>query len=576
MFRGGYGFVVAMVCIICFAAGLRKAESWELKLQGTLTWKYELLGQMGTAGFFGPHDTDRSTFNLQQMNFYAGHNVGFDRTVSGLDAVAQTSYMTFRPKFKVNKAVVFEGEYYVGSWQSTSEPFGTTRYQLQFEAPGDLVRSEYRVFEFSGAKRAFSPGYWNWLRARVKLPWGTLAYGKRLKKSAMGLIWNSENSSSESLSLTAPYGPFLIGLGFYAARPGPENYYHIADRSGIRSVNFSGGMRYLSGPLQIGFNRGVAFRHRGGERRLGGLPVNARNYWSHEREDHNTWFHVAYNNGRFFLNAEYARRFRRVVRSSPFPQRLYRDNEFETWGIETGLLTGPAKISFLLVSVSGRDRRGNGDGGFNQDGVFKDNSLEACPDVVSNTAVFRPYSLLMVYNYSSGTPASPLSHEGNLDGAMAYGARLDYSLAANLNVFGTVFYATRPYTGYGWGYLSPLRSWNTGNVWTATTTGEVVRVIGGARENNGRQRLTTAGSPTIPDDALGWEVDAGFEWKLLEGFTLRSTFAYWQPGDWFKYACVSLANPGWRSPNEGNLWGTDPSRSIDPVFGVQTAMNIDF
>lgn len=570
------GFLVAIVCIGSFTAGLPKAESWELKLHGTFTWKYELLGQMGPSGFFGPHDTDRSTFNLHQMNFYAGHNVGFDRTVSGLDAVAQTQYMTLNMKFRLNPAVLAEGEYYVGSWASTSQPFGTTQYQQQFEAQADLVRSEYRTYEFEGVKRAFSPGYWNWFRARVKLPWGTLAYGKRPRRAAMGLMLNAENSSSESVSLTVPYGPFLFSMGFYPSRAGPENYYHIADRSNIRPVNASVGMRYFSGPLQIGFNHGLAFRHRGGERNLGLLPRNAENYWSHEREDHNTWCHLAYFNGSFFLNAEYGRRFRRVIRSSPFSQRLYRDQEFETWGIETGVLVGPAKMSLLLVSVPGPDRRGNGAGGFNQNGVFKDNSMEACPDDVSNTGVFIPYTFLMVYNYSVGTPANPPSNEGNLDGAMGYGARLDYALAANLNVFGTFFYATRPYTGYGWGYLSPLRTWGTGNVWTATTTGEVARVVGGARENNTRQRLTTAGSPTIPDDALGWEVDAGFDWKLLESFTLRCTFAYWQPGDWFKYACVSLANPGWRAPTAANRWGTDPTRSIDQVFGLQVRMLMDF
>ena len=46
------------------------------------------------------------------------------------------------------------------------------------------------------------------------------------------------------------------------------------------------------------------------------------------------------------------------------------------------------------------------------------------------------------------------------------------------------------------------------------------------------------GSPSIPNDSLGWEVSVGVDWKLLENLTTRLRGAYWQPGGWFKYACV--------------------------------------
>ena len=68
-------------------------------------------------------------------------------------------------------------------------------------------------------------------------------------------------------------------------------------------------------------------------------------------------------------------------------------------------------------------------------------------------------------------------------------------------------------------------------------TGNVAFTINGA-----------AGSPNIPDRALGWEVDAGFDWKLLEGFTTNFTLAYWAPGKWFNYACIDRSVPVWNVP----------------------------
>ncbi len=51
--------------------------------------------------------------------------------------------------------------------------------------------------------------------------------------------------------------------------------------------------------------------------------------------------------------------------------------------------------------------------------------------------------------------------------------------------------------------------------------------------------------PTIPDGALGYEIDAGFDWKLLEGLTARCTMGYWVPGKWFSYACVDKSQANW-------------------------------
>jgi hypothetical protein len=77
-------------------------------------------------------------------------------------------------------------------------------------------------------------------------------------------------------------------------------------------------------------------------------------------------------------------------------------------------------------------------------------------------------------------------------------------------------------------------------------------------------------TPTIPDGALGYEFDAGFDWKLLEGLTARCTFGYWVPGKWFSYACADKSVPNWGSYNAvSETFGTIPGKTIDPVFGME-------
>ncbi len=93
------------------------------------------------------------------------------------------------------------------------------------------------------------------------------------------------------------------------------------------------------------------------------------------------------------------------------------------------LLNSPSCTSWL----PGPDRRG---------GAWIDRQ---CWDVSSftNVPIFMPYSYLMVYTYAGGTNYRNPWGEGALEDASSFGARLDYAVAANLNAFGTFFYADR-------------------------------------------------------------------------------------------------------------------------------------
>ena len=77
------------------------------------------------------------------------------------------------------------------------------------------------------------------------------------------------------------------------------------------------------------------------------------------------------------------------------------------------------------------------------------------------------------------------------------------------------------------------------------------------------------GAPTIPDNNLGYEFAAGFDWKLLEGLTLNATFAYWRPGKWINFACVDKGMQTWPVQAAGNRFGINPNRDIDSIFGME-------
>jgi hypothetical protein len=152
-------------------------------------------------------------------------------------------------------------------------------------------------------------------------------------------------------------------------------------------------------------------------------------------------------------------------------------------------------------------------------------------------------------------------------------------VAANLNVSGSLFYATRVSKGWGWGSLALDGSANV-------VLFGVENIYG--YPYNALQNLLTNGAPSIPDDSLGWEVTAGVDWKLLEALTLRARGAYWQPGKWFNYACVDktvvtrVTNDFIMFPNQtdgaaiGSSWGINPNRTIDPIIGFQTYVEYDF
>jgi hypothetical protein len=157
-----------------------------------------------------------------------------------------------------------------------------------------------------------------------------------------------------------------------------------------------------------------------------------------------------------------------------------------------------------------------------------------------------------------------LSGNGYLRDASALAARLDYAVAANLNVYGSLFYANRTSNGYSWGCIGP----NAG-----ATAGPFTHAANGNLDLNLNRYPA---SPNIPDTALGYEVDTGFDWKLLEHWVLGVVVGYWQPGKWFSYACIDRSVVGWHDGSTATNFGTAPDKVIDAVIGGAFNLTFEF
>ena len=594
--------ILALGLILCLM--VPGANAWEFSMDGIFTWQYTKAGQLGSNGFFGKYDVDNSGISngrFASLNGWFGPRFGnvYDSVemTSGSDAAYNAIYMSTNMQVRINEAIRVRGNYYLAAWS-----YGVGPHSQFGAATADLVSYGYPAMMFDGVQRSFSPGYWRTLWVTAQIPWGQIALGKRPASFGMGLMADgADNMSSEALSLFAFSGPFRYGWSVYSARRTPHDRYwwgdgppandtnaggyfnSIADMNAMRTYDFGPTLTYRQGPFDIGALAMFSFSHYGpeGSLRLG----KADNTPAWDRSDYYGIAYAKYNNGRFFLNYEFDL-YSRIQKFSGNETIAGADANFlrlalapryiQHYGtaLEAGALAGPAKVSLMAAWFSGGDRRNGSIAGINQGDLTGTGVGSTLPTQFSNTSVFRPYSFLAVYLYGLGTSINGATGFGYVDDAMTYGGRLDYAVAANLNVFGTFFWADRVGNAYGWGFMRPG---TTASTPASVDNGSIDRAYRGVQTAQAPANV----APNIPDSNLGWEVDAGFDWRLLEGLTLRTTVAYWAPGQWFSYAAMSKTNPNWLNTNGPNLsggalWGTIPGRSIDPIYGVDFKVEAEF
>ncbi len=575
------------------------AYAWEFDLKGTFAWSHEWYNQQGSQGFFGRYDVDAANLETGNLNFWDGGQ--FDTNfVSGANACFSYFQVDFDPEIKINNAVRLYGHYRLGTW-------------------GNPANSKYNTEDAPGIRNGFSEGQWTQFWVAVNTPWGVFGVGKRPWKFGIGLQYDGSDSlTTESMTLTVPYGPFDIGIAYYpyrfvgsssipvvAARaadpspygdpydlpsysdPGlsstaarvPGQFYSRADRSGSFSNDVLAYITYSSGPLSAGILGVYGSYHIGPEALLQTTASPTRLLVPLDSDLFHGTIYEKYNNGRFFLNSELAwlywtDRFGSDPNgNSPLPapnapkpgnpptlaapQTRY--IEQLRAAIETGLVCGPAKISFLNVWSPGPDRR---------NGMYIDRQPAAFVRhpyydmFLGNYSLIIPYSFLFAYDYGSGLNGYNLNSDGYIRDAFVLACRLDYAVAANLNLFGSFFWAQRTSVGYERGCLRPNPATNV-----APSSGN----IDFSRVTPGPYMIQNLATPNITEKALGYEIGLGSNWKVLEAWTLGVNVNYWEPGKWFNYACIDRSDPNWNSNNP-----VTSDRSIDGVLGGMFNINCDF
>jgi len=620
------GLLIAALCA--------PAHSWEYSMTGNFQWNYDYLAQGGANGFFGTQNVVSAglaggPINWAGVNTWAGYRqlsgtqMGL---VTGLDAAVSWMRMTLNPDIRVNPAVRIRGQYVIGGFQTYNGgaaygiDAGGNVFGAGLGTDRDLGSGVYITQQTAnGISYPISTGYWQMLWATAQTPWGILVFGKRPFTWGTGLAGDGEHTcSSESLAIVAPYGPLRIGIfahpyrqgvflnnqlnlsGAGAAQVGQlanntsgTAYPKLWDASNIRLQlpQMGAFMTYSNGPLEAGVTYMHWQNHQGPE--IAGTTAASLALPTIDSVIEGGDIFVKYNNGRFFFNAElewnrWDNRF--TLPAVPVVNPLvglgspYQPVFDEDWSIltEFGFLCGPAKTSFLYTWIGGPDRR---------NGIWI--SKTSYPNIAfgiptCNYLVFLPYSYLMGYTYAGGLGFRNAYGEGGIQDATVIASRLDYAVAANLNWYASGIWAWRNSGAWPWGTLTidagAAAAVNGAN---AVQAFGFSNQAGAAPQNAGALR-----APNIPDNNLGWEVTTGVDSKLLEGLTMNLRGAFWQPGEWFKYACLDRGQVGGTvalgsghaalralaadGAGIGSGWGVNPAKTIDPIWALNGQLNVDF
>ncbi len=354
-------------------------------------------------------------------------------------------------------------------------------------------------------------------------------------------------------------GCLRIGFGFFPwEQPDPFvlTLWNNSDIGALRAQNYVGLIAYSSRDLEFGIGCLRSTYHQGPE--LASSLAARISSPTFERYITEGWAYLKYNNGRFFLNTELdwfnrVYRFQRSLDGTFFgvPDNIdgsgsrFRSQYWESWRymVEAGVGYGPLVVRLFYSFMPGPDRR---------HGVLIDRQPFIQENPQQAFGLFDPYSILLAYRFGSGVDAP-----GHISDASVYAIKLDYALAANLIVEGSLLRALRNSNGYAVGYVRP-------------------NINGTVAYDEPPGSTFTNPAPSVPARDLGWEVMGGFVWKLMEGWALAARVSYWQPGKWFNYACIDKSVPNWNIPSAANNWGIRPDRTIDPVLALEVTLGATY
>ncbi len=556
-------FAILFACLL-IAAIAAPAFAWEYSMKGDFTYRFHYFSRTGPndlygidsvvnqIGFSGPDiwTGGLNTVNAANSNpqIVAG---GFSMYES--DAMYAQGRVRFIPEIRVNKAVRIRGVYNIGGLRNRTSQnlnnLGPAHEDWWMERSGDSILSERAT------------GQWHEIWASFTSPWATFSYGLKPFPWGCGSVAHGSITASDTFFLGVPYGPFTIGWATHLGRhysAGELNAGNSPDRAYKNTYFGAGLLVYRNGPVDMGAMWYPQWYHTP----LTTISTTRKASYDYQGD---IWFlYFKYNNGRYFANAEYvwADLKRRtalvtdangglVTGDAEIPNYRPSNTEFYGGFGEAGVMAGPAKLSFVFAIAAGSVANNS-----NPTKTYNDHSI--------NPLAMEPYQWLIFDTYAGGNDqyvvsslTSP-STRGSMSDAYCYAARLDYAVAANLNVYGS----------YLWAHRLEEYGTHVGDYTSHDVTGDATTLP----TFRGRLGYTdTATNWYVPDGHLGWEVGLGADWKILEGLTWSNRVHYWQPGKWFTFAYQSLAGDGALAARQAHV-----VQDRDAILGYEGKLVIDF
>ncbi len=574
--------LVAGLVLVAVAA---PAFAWEFQMKGEYEYRLKWFSRTGGTDLFGVASVQDNPpvggpagaafrVGLAGPNFYGTSLAGAAVASNGAgvrigrggfsmwdsDAYYNDSRMTLQPVIRINPAIRLHGVYTIGGYRN--------RYLMNAGAASAGTPSLERYYMHQTSDNAYdtaSIGSWEQFRATVQLPYGVLSIGAKDFPLGTGAT-TSFATRSESFLLVLPYGPIRMLPALWLARSSVLSGWQTTPDSGVKPSVFAGFiMTYDSGPCSLG--AGVIWRQQHlnaafapnntaalgalspGPVGTGGLDQNLL-FWE---------YFFKYNNGRFMLAAEYSfatldqyylgrSTIPAAVVGGPTRKGLSGEvhNEYNHWFIEAGAVAGPAKVRLLYAGASGP--------------VLNDNNpTKNYQPYGINYQAMQPYEFLMFNTYGGGNQAfsnllMPNDGHGLMADAFCFAGRADYAVASNLNVYGSYIWAHRLEAagafaggvastgGAGTGTAAAAQAWKQLNGW-------------GANPN-----------PYVDDGFIGWEANAGVEWKLLEGMNMFLRYSYWQPGGWFNQAYQAVGYRNGVASADAYVQGRDAIHALQGSF----------
>lgn len=596
-------FWLLTMAAVLVAAFTVPAFAWEYSMSGEFQYRFRYLGRTGSQDLFGNAEFQNNPLNAPTVvanggligfagpNFFRGYNggttamnTGYDAnqvrivrggfSLSGSDGYANDQKMKIVPTIRINNAHRLHGVIDFASYRQ--------RYNhrdVVTNGPLDLWYQDR--FSAAGTDTAMIPSISQW-RLTSQLPWGVLSIGAKDFPFGTGSLL-AYNTRASALLMVIPYGPFRLMPSIWLDR-NPEGYSAYAPYNGSAGPalvqSYDGGTHheiqwsfvftYDNGPINAG--GGFVHQRTHYDAANNNVPLrsiqhfwnDAAQAWVPRGQDISlllwTWF-LKYNNGRFFANFEYdwVNQQNTFVGASAaggaFSGAPQINTEASQAFAELGVLSGPAKLAFMFAWSGGQ--------------VLNDyNPTKSYNGLAINYQASDPYNYLMFKTYGGGNDGPWASgvtftrdENGQMTDAYALAARLDYAVAANLNLYGTYMWAHRvEQNGFYAGWKNSSGVYKAGYNAVAAQAWRAAALGGGTNQN-----------PFVDDGYLGWEMNFGVDWKLLENFTLYSRYAYWQPGPWFNQAystvggMVGTAN---QFNDNGALNGRSAIQVIDLTLGV--------